>query len=82
MKKTYNIKYYNLDVIISMGYHVKSQNGIIFRKWANKIPKDYTLKDYAINQISLNYLEKTIKLIDIANRIADKRFKIMMPKKY
>lgn len=36
--------YYNLDVIISVGYRVKSQNGIIFRKWANKILKDYFIK--------------------------------------
>ena len=61
--------YYNLDVIISVGYRVKSKNGIIFRKWANKIIKDYLLKGYAINEKWLEYLEKTIKLIDIAGRI-------------
>ena len=66
---TRNIEYYNLDVIISVGYRVKSQNGIIFRKWANKIIKDYLLKGYAINEKRLEYLEKTIKLIDIAGRI-------------
>ena len=38
---TRNIEYYNLDMIISVGYRVKSQNGIIFRRWANKILKDY-----------------------------------------
>ena len=62
-------KLYNLDVIISVGYRVKSKNGIIFRQWANKILKDYMLKGYAVNQKRLEYLEKTIKLIDIANRI-------------
>ena len=61
--------YYNLDMIISVGYRVKSQNGILFRKWATKILKDYMLKGYAVNQKRLEYLEKTIKLIDIANRI-------------
>ncbi len=66
--KTYQVDYYNLDVIISVGYRVKSQNGIVFRKWANKILKDYMIKGYAINQKRLDYLEKTIKLIDIANR--------------
>ena len=66
---TRNIEYYNLDVIISIGYRVKSQNGIVFRKWANKIIKDYLLKGYAINEKRLEYLEKTIKLIDIAGRI-------------
>ena len=69
---TRKIEYYNLDVIISVGYRVKSKNGIIFRKWANKILKDYMLKGYAINQKRLEYLEKTIKLIDIAGRIDTK----------
>lgn len=63
------VNLYNLDVIISVGYRVKSKNGIIFRRWANKILKDYLIKGYAINQKRLNYLEKTIKLIDIANRM-------------
>ncbi len=67
--KKYQIDYYNLDMIISVGYRVKSKNGIIFRKWANKILKDYLLQGYALNKKRLEYLEKTIKLIDIANRI-------------
>ena len=67
--QTREIDYYNLDVIISVGYRVKSQNGIIFRKWANKVLKDYMLQGYAVNQKRLEYLEKTVKLIDIANRI-------------
>ncbi len=65
---TRNIEYYNLDMIISIGYRVKSRNGIIFRKWANKILKNYMLKGYAINNKRLEYLEKTVKLIDIASR--------------
>ena len=69
---TRNIEYYNLDVIISVGYRVKSKNGVIFRQWANKILKDYMLKGYAVNQARLDYLEKTVKLIDIANRIDDR----------
>lgn len=69
---TRNIEYYNLDMIISVGYRVKSKRGIAFRRWANKILKDYLLKGYAINSKKLEYLEKTIKLIDIANR-ADER---------
>ncbi len=67
--KTYQVEYYNLDMIISVGYRVKSQNGVIFRKWANKVLKDYMIKGYAANQKRLEYLEKTIKLIDIAGRI-------------
>lgn len=64
--------YYNLDMIISVGYRVKSKNGILFRKWANKILKDYMIKGYAVNQKRLEYLEKTIKLIDIANRMDER----------
>ena len=71
-KQTHMINYYNLDVIISVGYRVKSQNGVIFRKWATKVLKDYVLKGYAVNQKRLEYLEKTVKLIDIANRIDEK----------
>jgi len=66
---TRDIEYYNLDVIISVGYRVKSKNGIMFRKWANKILKDYFIKGYAVNNKRLEYLEKTINLIDIANRV-------------
>ena len=62
------IMYYNLDMIISVGYRVKSKNGIIFRKWANQVLKDYLLKGYAVNEKRLQYLEKTIQLINIANR--------------
>lgn len=66
---TRDIDYYNLDMIISVGYRVKSKKGVIFRKWANKVLKDYLIKGYAINQKRLEYLEKTVKLIDIAGRI-------------
>lgn len=57
--KTYRVKYYNLDVIISVGYRVKSQRGTQFRQWANKALKDYLLKGYAINQ-RIEQLEKTV----------------------
>lgn len=67
-----NIPFYNLDMIISVGYRVKSNNGVIFRKWANKILKEYLINGYAVNQRRLEYLEKTIKLIDIANRIDER----------
>ncbi len=70
--QTHMVDYYNLDVILSVGYRVKSKNGVIFRRWANKVLKDYMLKGYAVNQKRLEYLEKTIKLIDIANRIDER----------
>ena len=66
------IEHYNLDMIISVDYRVKSKNGILFRKWASQILKDYMIKGYAVNQKRLEYLEKTVKLIDIANRIDGK----------
>lgn len=70
--KNYQVDYYNLDMILSVGYRVKSKNGIIFRKWANKVLKDYLLNGYAVNQKRLEYLEKTVKLINIAGRIDHK----------
>ena len=57
---TRNIEYYNLDVIISVGYRVKSQRGIEFRQWANSILKEYLLRGYAINQ-RLQTLEKKVE---------------------
>lgn len=69
---TRNIDYYNLDIIISVGYRVKSKEGTKFRQWATKVLKDYMLKGYAINQKRLEYLEKTVKLIDIANRMDER----------
>ena len=69
--QTHMVDYYNLDMIISIGYRVKSKNGILFRRWANKILKDYLLKGYVVNQKRLEYLENTVKLIDIATRVED-----------
>ena len=63
------VNYYSLDVIISVGYRVKSKNGVIFRKWATGVLKEYLINGYAVNKKKLEYLEKTVKLIDIANRI-------------
>lgn len=48
--KNYHVLYYNLDVIISVGYRVKSKRGTQFRQWANKVLKDYLLRGYSINQ--------------------------------
>ena len=56
------VPFYSLDVIISVGYRVKSPNGIIFRKWATSILKDYMVKGYAINKKRLDALNKTIEI--------------------
>ena len=60
--KNYKTKYYNLDVIISVGYRVKSQRGVEFRRWANSVLKDYVLKGYAINDKRLEALQKTVEI--------------------
>lgn len=56
---TRTIEYYNLDVIISVGYRVKSNRGIQFRAWANKVLKEYLLRGYSVNQ-RLLYMESRI----------------------
>lgn len=65
--KMYQVEYFNLDVIISVGYRVKSQRGTQFRIWANKILKDYLIKGYAINQQAkaeqLEDLKSTVRLL-------------------
>ena len=66
------VTFYNLDVIISVGYRVKSKNGIIFRRWANKVLKDYIIKGYSVNEKRLEFLEKKVKLLDIATRGRDR----------
>ena len=57
--KVYQMEYYNLDMVLSIGYRVKSKRGVEFRQWANKVLKEYMLKGYSINQ-KLDSLEKRI----------------------
>ena len=68
--KTYQVEYYNLDVIISVGYRIKSQKGTQFRIWANKILNDYLIKGYSINEKllvqqneQLRQLQNSVKLL-------------------
>ena len=60
--KQYEVEYYNLDMILAIGYRVNSKQGIAFRKWANKILKDYLIKGYAINEKRLVSLGKTVEI--------------------
>lgn len=60
--KTYMVEHYNLDVIFSVGYRVKSTRGVDFRKWANSILKDYMIQGYAVNKKRLEALNKTIEI--------------------
>lgn len=56
------VSFYTLDVIISVGYRVKSRRGIIFRQWANRVLKQYLLQGYAVNEKRLKALNKTVQI--------------------
>jgi len=80
--KRYKTKFYNLDVIISVGYRVKSKRGTQFRIWANTILKEYLLKGYAINT-KIERLENDV--YDIKNKLGHidlqlKTFEIISPR--
>ena len=60
--KTYKVEYYNLDMIISVGYRVKSARGVEFRRWANKILKDYIVQGYAVNERRLAALNRVVEI--------------------
>ena len=67
--------YYNLDVVISVGYRVKSRNGVIFRRWANSVLKEYLLKGYVLNQdrtliTNDNYIELVHRVNNIDKRLS------------
>lgn len=61
--KTYQVEYYNLDMIMSVGYRVKSKRGIQFRRWSNKVLKQYLLKGYAVSQ-RIEQLERRVTLTE------------------
>lgn len=68
--KTYQVTHYNLDVIISVGYRVKSKKGVLFRQWANRVLKHYLLEGYAINESRVSKLgvEKLQQAIDLLSQ--------------
>lgn len=68
-KRQYDVSLYNLDVIISVGYRVKSQRGVQFRQWANRILKDYLVKGFAINEkLRREQLSDLRQLVQIVGR--------------
>lgn len=71
--KRYNTEHYNLDVIISVGYRVKSKRGTQFRVWANSVLKEYLIKGYALNENRLqkHKLESILKVVNIATSAMD-----------
>jgi hypothetical protein len=62
--KIYNVDYYNLDIIISVGYRVKSKRGVLFRQWATQILRNYLLRGYAINQ-RMERIEKQVEKLSV-----------------
>ncbi len=70
--KTYQVEYYNIEMVTSVGYRVKSKRGVQFRGWANKVLKDYMLKGYSINQ-RLLHMESRIdhRLSEYDNQIKE-----------
>ena len=61
--KTYKVEHYSLDMIISVGYRVKSKRGVEFRKWANSVLKQYILQGYAVNNNRINQLGEVIQIM-------------------
>ena len=66
-----NIEHYNLDMIISVGYRVKSMRGVEFRRWANFILKKYIIEGYAVNQNRMNELHDVIRIIKRTDNLLD-----------
>ncbi len=60
--KTYQTEHYNLDMIISIGYRVKSKRGVEFRRWANKILRDYIVEGYAVNEKRISALNRVVEI--------------------
>ena len=73
--KTYQMEYYNLDMVLSVGYRVKSSRGVEFRRWANKVLKEYLLKGYSVHQ-RLNRLEQNQRLNRLEQRMSHAEEKI------
>jgi len=79
--KRYRTKFYSLDVIISVGYRVKSIRGTQFRQWANKILKEYLLRGYSVNQrllylesrIDLRFAEHDIQIAELSDKMDPRR---------
>ncbi|MGO4906615.1 virulence RhuM family protein [Flavobacterium sp. W20_MBD1_R3] len=76
--KTYQVEFYNLDMIMSLGYRVKSNKGIHFRIWANKILKNYLLKGYAVHH-RMDVLEKKVSSLEDKNNEFDLMLKTNLP---
>lgn len=61
--KNYMVEHYSLDVVVSVGYRVKSKRGVEFRRWANSVLKEYIIKGYAVNHNRMNQLNEVIRVM-------------------
>lgn len=77
-----NVKYYNLDVIISVGYRIKSKRGVEFRRWANSVLKQYILNGYAVNDIRIRQLGEVIRIMTRPENESDSRQVLSVIEKY
>jgi len=80
--KRYKTKYYNLDVIISVGYRVKSKRGVEFRKWANSVLKQYILKGYAVNSNRIAQLGEVIQIMKRTQNSLDSKQVLSVIERY
>ena len=77
-----NVEFYSLDVIISVGYRVKSQRGVEFRKWANGVLKDYIIKGYAVNNKRIEQIGEVIRIMKRAENQLDAKQVLSVIEKY
>ena len=77
-----NVEYYNLDVIISVGYRIKSKRGVEFRRWANSVLKQYILNGYAVNDIRIRQLGEVIRIMTRSENESDSRQVLSVIEKY
>lgn len=76
------VAHYNLDVIISVGYRVKSKRGVAFRKWANKVLRDYIVKGYAVNDNRMNQLKEVVRIMKRTEEQLDAKQILSVIEKY
>ena len=80
--QTHMTEYYNLDVIISVGYRVKSKRGVEFRRWANSVLKQYILKGYAVNDNRIKQLGEVIRIMKRTEESLDSKQVLSVIEKY
>lgn len=80
--KKYMVEHYNLDVIISVGYRVKSKRGVEFRRWANSVLKEYIIKGYAVNHNRMNQLNEVIQVMKRVESSLDSKQVLSVVERY